>query len=76
MYFTTAGPLNYAEADVRLRMDRARELTRDGERGASAIEWVVISAILVLIAGAVGGVLYKTIKAKADGLDLNPSVGP
>jgi hypothetical protein len=76
MYFTTAGPLNYAEADVRLRMERAVELNRDGERGASAIEWVIISAILILIAGAVGKVLYEKINTKATNLDLNPSVGP
>jgi Flp pilus assembly pilin Flp len=76
MYFTTAGPLNYAEADVRLRMERAIELTRDGERGASAIEWVVISAILIIIAGAVGTILLKKLKGSAELLDLNPSVGP
>lgn len=76
MYFTTAGPLNYAEADVRLRMERAIELTRDGERGASAIEWVIISAVLILIAGVVGGILYTKISDKAESLDLNPTVGP
>jgi Flp pilus assembly pilin Flp len=76
MYFTTAGPLNYAEADVRLRMERAIELTEDGERGASAIEWVVISAILIIIAGAVGGILLTKLKKSAEGLELTPSVGP
>lgn len=76
MYFTTPGPLNYAEADVRLRMARASGLAQEGERGASAIEWVIISAVLILIAGVVGGILYTKISDKANGLDLNPSVGP
>lgn len=77
MYFTTPGPLNYAEVDVRRRMDKAAGLARSGERGASAIEWVIISAVLILIVGVVGGILYTKITDKATSLDLNPSnVGP
>jgi hypothetical protein len=77
MHFTTAGPLNYAEADVRLRIDKASGLAQSGERGASAIEWVIISAVLILIVGVVGGILYTKISNKADSLDLNPpNVGP
>jgi len=76
MYFTTPGPLNFAEADVRLRMAKALGLAQSGERGASAIEWVIISAVLILIAGVVGGILYNKISAKATSLDLDPKVGP
>ena len=76
MYFTTPGPLNYAEAHVRLRMAKANGLAQNGERGASAIEWVIISAVLILIVGAVGGILFSKINEKAEGLDLNPDVGP
>jgi hypothetical protein len=76
MYFTTPGPLHYAEADVRLRMIKASGLAQDGERGASAIEWVIISAVLILIVGVVGGILYTKISDKANSLDLNPGVGP
>lgn len=76
MYFTTPGPLNYAEADVRQRMAKAGGLAQVGERGASAIEWVVISAVLILIAGVVGGIIYTKISEKATGLNLNPNVGP
>lgn len=76
MYFTTAGPLNYAEAGVRLRVAKASGLAQGGERGASAIEWVIISAVLILIAGVVGGILYAKISDKANSLDLNPNVGP
>lgn len=76
MYFTTPGPLSYAEADLRLRMAKAFGLAQAGERGASAIEWVIISAVLILIAGVVGGILYNKITAKATSLDLNTNVGP
>jgi hypothetical protein len=76
MYFTTPGPLNYAEADVRLRIAKASNAAQAGERGASAIEWVIISAVLILIAGVAGGILYTKISDKANSLDLNPSVGP
>jgi hypothetical protein len=76
MYYTTPGPLNYAEADLRLRMAKAFGLRESGERGASAIEWVIISAVLILIVGAVGGILYNKISAKATSLDLNTPVGP
>jgi hypothetical protein len=75
MYFTTPGPLNYAEAEVRLRMAKASGLSQDGERGASAIEWVIISAILILITGVVGGILLSKLTQKAEDLDLNSSVG-
>lgn len=75
MYFTTPGPAHYAEAHVRLRMEKAFDLAEAGERGASAIEWVIISAVLILIAGVVGGILYNKITAKATSLDLD-SGGP
>lgn len=70
MYFTTPGPLNYAETHVRRRMAKACGLAQDGERGASAIEWVIISAILIVIVGIVGGILITKLTAKATSLDL------
>jgi hypothetical protein len=76
MYFLTPGPLNYAEADVRLRMAKALDLHEAGERGASAIEWVIISAVLILIVGVVGGILYAKIGDKARSLNLDTPVGP
>ena len=74
MHFTTPGPLNYAETEVLQRMDKASSLANDGELGASAIEWVIISAVMIVIVGFVGNLLYQKITAKATSLDLN--VGP
>ncbi len=44
---------------------------RRSERGASSVEWVVITALLVGIAVAVGAVLLRTIKGKADSINLD-----
>ena len=41
-----------------------------GETGASAVEWVVITALLVGIAVAVGAILLNTITDKANSIDL------
>ncbi|NYG55129.1 hypothetical protein [Nocardioides perillae] len=48
------------------RLDRAR----DDERGASAVEWVIITALLVGIAAAVGAILLNTIEDGANSIDL------
>lgn len=70
--FWSNGPLLYLELMLRDHLGRARNAP---DRGASAIEWVIISAILVVIAGAVGGVLYAKINDKARGINLDTPVG-
>ena len=44
---------------------------RKSERGASSVEWVVITALLVGIAGVVGVVLMNTIQGKAESVNLD-----
>ena len=48
------------------RLERARR----AETGASAVEWVVITALLVGVALAVGVIMMKKFTGKADSLDL------
>ncbi len=67
-WFCAATPAGYLELMLRERVLRAR--TRS-DRGASAIEWVVISAILVVIAGAVGVALYNKVTTKVDSINLD-----
>ena len=43
---------------------------RRSEAGASAVEWVVITAILVSVTIAVGLILTNKIMGKAEGIDL------
>ena len=43
---------------------------RRSERGASAVEWVLISALLIGIAIAVGAIILSKLTGKANDLDL------
>ncbi len=48
------------------RIDHARR----SERGASAVEWVLISALLIGVAIAVGAIILGKLTGKANDLDL------
>ena len=76
MYFDSAGPANYLESVLRRRAERARELGDHGDLGASAIEWVIISAVLIILVGIVAGVLYTKVRSAAENLDVNPPAAP
>jgi hypothetical protein len=52
---------------LRARLDRA---CRGGERGASAIEWVIITAVLVALAAAVGWFIYNLVTERMDEIDV------
>lgn len=55
-----ASPLGFLFTVLNVRLDRARS-----ERGASAVEWVIISAIVVGICIAVAGLLGAALRGKA-----------
>lgn len=42
------------------KVDKARR-----EEGASAVEWVVIAAVLVMICGVIGGILVAALRGRA-----------
>ena len=71
--FDPASAAGYGEMLIRGRIDAARRRVVRGprDRGASVVEWVVISALLVGIAAAVGAVLLNKLKAKADSINLD-----
>lgn len=48
------------------RLERARR----SEGGASAVEWVIITAVLVTICATIGVIISNKIKSKAD--SINP----
>jgi Flp pilus assembly pilin Flp len=52
------------------RMHSAQAKAARNERGASAVEWVVITALLIGIAVAVGYIIMQKLTAKAN--SLNP----
>lgn len=76
MYFTSAGPLQRLELILRSRMARARALGESGDRGASAVEWVIITSVLIILVGVVSAVLYTKIKSAAAAIDVTPQTGP
>jgi len=47
-----------------------RSQPRRSQRGASAVEWVLISALLIGIAIAVGAIILAKLTGKANDLDL------
>jgi Flp pilus assembly pilin Flp len=55
--------LEFAVVYLRGRIERVRK--EDMSRGASAVEWVVISAIVVGIVAAIGFVIKGALKDKA-----------
>lgn len=68
--------IDYVTAQLRLRVARARSAETD--RGASAVEWVIIAAVAVGIVAFVGAILMNALRGKAeevgnciDGVDLN-----
>ncbi|HNV15471.1 MAG: hypothetical protein IPI13_12025 [Actinomycetales bacterium] len=70
MYVKSVGAAHYLEAALRARLGHAR-----ADRGASVIEWVIISAVLVILVGVVGGILYTKINSAANAVNLAPAVG-
>ncbi|WP_295696226.1 hypothetical protein [Lapillicoccus sp.] len=74
MFFLHAGPAQVLELFVRRRVDRARALGAAGDRGASAVEWVIITSVLVILVGIVSKVLYDKITSAAANITVTPPV--
>lgn len=75
LWFSPSTSLGYTEMLMRRRIDKAaaREIHDARDLGASVVEWVVISALLVGIAIAVGTVLMNSLEDKAKSIDLDTS---
>jgi hypothetical protein len=71
--FDPTSAVGFGEMLIRRRIDAARGRVIRGarDRGASVVEWVVISALLVGIAAAVGTILLQKLKTKADSINLD-----
>jgi hypothetical protein len=65
-------PWGVLEMELRRRLTRARSAP---DRGASTIEWVIITGILVAIAVAVGLVIYNMVTTQAASIDIPAAPG-
>jgi Flp pilus assembly pilin Flp len=68
--------LAYALTVWAMAVDRARQARSDDE-GASALEWAIIAAILVVAATTIGAIIYRIVQDKGATLEqcANQPVG-
>jgi Flp pilus assembly pilin Flp len=57
--------VTYVWSAVQLRIQRLRDDT-ERSRGASAIEWAIITGLLAMIALGVGVVIYRKVRSAAN----------
>lgn len=70
--FSPAAPLGWLLLTLNVHIERAR---RTPDRGASAIEFVIITAVLVALAAAVGVVIYNLVTDEAESIDIPDAPG-
>lgn len=71
-YFSPSTPQGMALLLLRTRLDKLRE---GGERGASALEFVIITAVLVALAATVGWAIYNMVTEEADNIEIPETPG-
>lgn len=62
--------IDFAAALLRIAVIRARALreTPHQDRGASALEWAIIAAVVVVAASMIGGVIFNIVQTKGNSL--------
>jgi hypothetical protein len=64
----------YARTYVEARIQRLRD-EPGRSRGASAIEWAIITGILAFIAITIGWVIYRRVRAAANKINVDDGPG-
>jgi Flp pilus assembly protein TadG len=67
---TMFNPTNQALVLLKVLVEGRIQRARRSQGGASAVEWVLISALLIGIAIAVGAIILAKLTKKADSIDL------
>jgi Flp pilus assembly protein TadG len=67
---TMINPNNPTLFLLRVLVEGRIQRARRSQGGASAVEWVLISALLIGVALAVGKIIMDKLKAKAGSIDL------
>lgn len=60
----------YVRSHVEARIERLRE-DSEKSRGASAIEWAIITGILAFIAITIGWVIYQRVQSAANKIKVD-----
>ncbi|PPK98780.1 hypothetical protein CLV92_101481 [Kineococcus xinjiangensis] len=70
-HFPSQFPVRFLGRTLQAARQRARAARARGEvdLGASALEWAIIAAIVVVAASVIGGALYGVVKAKSTKLE-------
>jgi Flp pilus assembly pilin Flp len=64
-------PTNQVIFLLRVLVEGRIQRARRSEGGASAVEWVLISALLIGVAIAVGAIILRKLTEKANNINLN-----
>jgi hypothetical protein len=72
MNLSPTSPQGWLLLNLQARLDRAR---RSSDRGASTIEWVIITAALVALAAAVGLIIFNRVRNAANDLEIPDAPG-
>jgi hypothetical protein len=72
MHLSPSTPSGWLFLQLRARLDRVRN---EPDRGASAVEWVIITAVLVAIAAALGVIIYNFVINQGESLQPPPVPG-
>lgn len=72
MHPSPLSPAGFLLMELRRRITHARQ---NPDLGASAIEWVIITGVLVAIAAAVGLVIYNMVTSQAESIDIPDAPG-
>ncbi len=67
----TMSPMNQTLVFLRVVLAGRIEHARRSERGASAVEWVLISALLIGVAIAVGAIIMDKLTGKAEQINFD-----
>jgi flagellar basal body-associated protein FliL len=71
-YFSPSTPQGMLLLLLRSRLERAQA---SSQRGASAMEFVIITAVLVALAAAVGLIIYNMVEGKANEIQIPDTPG-
>jgi hypothetical protein len=71
-FFAPSTPQGFLLLFLRTRLDHAG---RNAQRGASAMEFVIITAVLVALAAAVGLIIYNMVTEGAEDIEIPDAPG-